>query len=116
MNYPVDDLQLYEPPYVELTVSDYGYAWEESLVWPDEWPDLDSPLTKRMEPGFVIEYVIAFPADQFDELRAYLSKSRTKGAILMSGKKVAVGWNRKIYPGKTSSEWMVKKTPGKNKR
>jgi hypothetical protein len=76
----------WKPEKMELMFWGYDYAPDESLVWPEGWPDLKSPDTVKRKSG----YSVFFPSSRFQELTALLQKRKPRGAVLINGKKMTV--------------------------
>jgi len=74
------------PSYVELMVWPYEYAQEESIVWPEGFPDIDSPSTIKRRGS---SYSIYLPYSMNQELMALLRTRKKGGALVMNGKKWA---------------------------
>lgn len=75
------------PEKVEVMIWPYEYAPDRSIIWPKEWPGLDSPDTvKRGEKS----YSLYVPSGMLDDVRQFLGKRRTKGAVEIGGRKWAV--------------------------
>ncbi|MCH8201962.1 MAG: hypothetical protein IH996_02530 [Proteobacteria bacterium] len=81
--------QDWQPAYLEVMVWPYEYAPEQSIVWHKEWPDLDSETTfQRGEGSFTICLPIRFEEQFLD----FLGGRKTKGAVLINGKKMAISY------------------------
>jgi hypothetical protein len=76
----------WSPAYVELLVWPYEYAQEESIVWPEGFPDIDSPSTIKRRGS---SYSIYLPYSMNQELMALLRTGKKGGALVMNGKKWA---------------------------
>jgi hypothetical protein len=99
-----ETMKPWDPGYVEIVWSDYDYAPDRSLLWPEEWPGLDSPLARPWKNN-VIKTIMVFPSSHLAELDAFLARRTERGAILISGKKMH-GHYRWPLPGeKKWSTW-----------
>jgi len=81
------------PRYVEVMVWPYDYAPEESIVWPNEWPNFKGP--RAMQRGN--SYSIFLDGNAKPELRRFLATRKEKGAVEIEGKKWAASW-RDVFP------------------
>lgn len=82
------------PEYLEVMLWDYSYAPESSIVWPKEWPALESDRTTRRGDS----YSIFLDGTLLPKLREFLSTRNQKGAVEVSGKKWAASY-RFVFPG-----------------
>jgi hypothetical protein len=95
----------WDPGFVEVLLTDYGYAPGPSLPWPENWPKLESPLSRKTGRRGSFSYVMVFPSDRVSELNAFITKRASRGAILIGGAKFSVG-SRWPFPGeKNWSTW-----------
>jgi hypothetical protein len=76
----------WSPAYVELMVWPFEYAQEESIFWPEGFPDIDSFSTIKRGSS---SYSIYLPYSMNQELMALLRTSKQGGALVMNGKKWA---------------------------
>jgi len=83
------DAKEWLPDYIEVMLWPYEYAPDESIVWPDGWPDLEHATTKKRSKD---SFSIYLPSEHFDELKSLLKTRKQKGALLISGKKMAVSY------------------------
>jgi hypothetical protein len=82
------DAKPWEPQYVEAMIRKYEYAPDKSILWPKNWPGLDSPSTlKRRD-----QYSIFLPGKELPKLRDFLKTCNEKGAVEIGGKKWAVSY------------------------
>jgi hypothetical protein len=81
------------PDYLEVMVWPYEYAPEPSIVWPKDWPALDSARAKKRGGG----YSIFFPGAEKARLEAFLRTRNPKGAVEIGGRKWAVSV-RPVFP------------------
>jgi hypothetical protein len=78
--------QEWQPKYVEAMVWPYDYAQEASIIWPNDWPSLDSSQAfKRRE-----SYSIFLPGAELPRLTEFLKGRKEKGAVEIDGKKWSV--------------------------
>lgn len=97
-------LSPWDPGYVEILWSDYGYAPENSIVWPSGWPDFESVLVRPMS-NTVITKIMIFPSEQLEQLDAFLAQRLVRGAILISGKKMSASYRWPLRGEKQWSSW-----------
>lgn len=90
------------PEDIEVMIWPYDYAPEPSIVWPERWPDLDAPTTRKRGDSFSL-YV---PSAEFEPLKAFLASRREKGAVEIAGKKWAASF-RMPFPHERL--WMTPK-------
>jgi hypothetical protein len=84
----------WKPKYVEVMFWDYSYAPENSIHWPNDWPSLDSDRAiKRAN-----IYSVYLDGAMLSALRAFLATRNEKGAVEISGKKMAASY-RFAFPG-----------------
>jgi len=87
------DSQKWTPRYLEVMIWPYEYAPEASIVWPKDWPGLDSKRSfKRGD-----SYSIFFDGSVLPELQKFLRTRKEKGAVEIGGKKWAVSI-RSVFP------------------
>jgi hypothetical protein len=79
------DARPWLPENIEVMVWPYEYAPDASIVWPREWPGLDSPNTVRRGDS----YSIFLPSVDYARLIAFLKGRRGKGAVEIGGRKWA---------------------------
>jgi hypothetical protein len=92
------------PASIEVMIWPYEYAPGQSIVWPSDWPGLDSPTTvQRGEHAFSL-YV---PSVQLGRLTAFLGTRRPKGAVEIGGKKWAASTR---FPFPHEQLWMAPET------
>lgn len=87
------------PEKIELMIWPYEYAPETSIVWPKEWPSLNSPDTVKRGDGFSI----FLPASDYPRLMQFLKSRKEKGAVEIDGKKWAADVR---FPFPREDEWM----------
>lgn len=81
------------PRYIEVMLWDYSYAPEPSIHWPKEWPALTS--TQSFKHGDM--YSVFLDGTLLSNLRDFLSTQNQKGAIEVSGEKMAASY-RFVFP------------------
>lgn len=87
------DAKPWKPPYVEAMIWAYDYATDESIHWPKDWPNLESPnALKRGD-----TYSIFLPGTELPKLREFLATRKDKGAVEIANKKWAVSY-RYTFP------------------
>jgi hypothetical protein len=87
------------PEKVEVMVWPYDYAPEASILWPKEWPGLDSSDTVKRGDSFSI----FLPAADYPRLVEFLKGRNEKGAVEIGGKKWAADVR---FPFPHEEEWM----------
>lgn len=87
------------PEKIELMVWPYEYAPETSIIWPKEWPSLNSPGTIKRGDSFSIY----MPAAEYPRLMEFLKSRKEKGAVEIGGKKWAADVR---FPFPREEEWM----------
>ena len=86
--------KVWTPKYVEVMLWDYSYAPQPSIKWPRDWPSLDSDRTvKRGD-----KYSIFLDGRLQPQIAAFLATRSEKGAVEISGKKMAADY-RYTFPG-----------------
>ena len=73
------------PERIEVMIWPYEYAPERSIVWPSDWPGLDSEYAVRRGDG----YSIFVPAADLPRLNEFLRSRRERGAVEIGGRKWA---------------------------
>lgn len=87
------------PEKIEVMVWPYDYAPDTSIVWPKEWPGLESPdALKRGD-----SYSIYLPSAEYARLMEFLKSRKEKGAVEIGGKKWAADVR---LPFPQEEEWM----------
>jgi hypothetical protein len=84
----------WKPKYVEVMFWDYSYAPEASIHWPKEWPSLESDRAIKRASA----YSVYLDGSMLPKLRAFLATRNEKGAVEISGKKMAASY-RFAFPG-----------------
>ena len=88
------DSKEWTPRYVEVMAWPYEYAPDTSIVWPKDWPGLNSGRSfKRGD-----SYSIFLDGSLLPDLQKFLQTRKEKGAIEIGGKKWAVSY-RYTFPG-----------------
>lgn len=75
------------PDKIEVMLIPYEYAPEESIVWPKEWPSLNSKDAKKRSES---TYSIFLSSKKLSELENFLATGKPRGAVLIDGKKMSV--------------------------
>lgn len=88
------------PNRVEVMLWPYEYAPEESIVWPQKWPDLSATITVKRGEG---SYSVFLPSEELPALREFLAKRRPRGAVLIDGKKMSASFR---FPFPREELWM----------
>jgi sulfur carrier protein ThiS len=89
-----DGAEPWQPGYVEVMIWPYEYAPEESIIWPEEWPGIDSGSSYKRGDS----YSIFLPGTKLQELREFLGTRKQRGAVEIGGKKWAASY-RMVFPG-----------------
>jgi len=88
------------PERVEVMLWPYDHAPEESVPWPEGWPDLSAATTVKRGSD---SYSVIVPAAKLAPLRELLALRRPKGALLVEGRKMSAAF-RFPFPGE--ARWM----------
>jgi hypothetical protein len=88
------------PESIEVMLWPYEYAPEESIIWPEEWPDLNSKETRKRAEDL---YSVFLPGKTYSELLRFISTRKEKGAVLINGKKMAISFR---FPYPMEASWM----------
>jgi hypothetical protein len=83
------------PDKIEIMLSDYDNALGEPIPWPADWPDFNSPGSRRWENG---GGTIFLDKRYFPKLLRLLASRKEKQAILINGNKFYAGY-RLPMPG-----------------
>ena len=97
--YVAPDAKPWVPPFVEVMLWGYDYAPEESIVWPNKWPKLDSPRTRKRGNS----YSVFLDGTELQSLKDFVASRKEKGAVEVEGKKFAIAY-RFTYP--SEPVWM----------
>ncbi|MBO9622650.1 MAG: hypothetical protein J7500_08050 [Sphingomonas sp.] len=73
------------PSVVEVMVWPYEYAPDRSIFWPERWPGLKAPTTRKDGDS----YSIFLPSSELPALKAFLATRKEKGAVEIDGHKWA---------------------------
>jgi hypothetical protein len=87
------------PAAIEVMFWPYEYAPDASIAWPKDWPAPAAKDTRKRGDSFSV----FLPCAHLSELRSFLATRKVKGAVLIDGKKMAVG-TRFPFPGEEA--WM----------
>ncbi|HEY5314936.1 MAG TPA: hypothetical protein VIK18_20555 [Pirellulales bacterium] len=81
------------PKYIEVMFSEYSYAPDASIVWPKDWPGLDSERAiKRGD-----SYSIFVDGNMIQKVNEFLATRKERGAVEIGGKKMSASW-RYTFP------------------
>lgn len=86
VSFDPDDAQIWIPTLVEVMIWPYEYAPDESVKWPQNWPDINSPRTIKSGDS----YSIFISYERSSDLKKLLSTRKKKGAVEINGRKWAV--------------------------
>jgi hypothetical protein len=87
------------PEAIEVMIWPYEYAPDESIIWPEGWPDTGHPDTYQRGDG----YSLYIPATDYQALRDFLSTRHQRGAVLIDGRKWAASVR---FPFPKEARWM----------
>ena len=82
------------PKYVEVMVWDYSYAPDASILWPKDWPALNSDRAIKRGNS----YSVFLDGSLLPKLREFLGTRKPKGAVEFGGKKMSASY-RFTFPG-----------------
>lgn len=91
------DAEVWIPAYIEVMIWTYRYESDELLIWPENLPSFNDPLTRKRSRD---SYSLYIPGTKFDDLRIFLSKRKQGQAVLIDGKKWSVSY-RFVFPGES---------------
>jgi hypothetical protein len=95
----------WEPGFVEVTMVDYSYAPDPSLMWPIGWPDLSSPLVRAGGNRGYTKYLLILPSEKVAEVHSFLERGTKRAAVQIGKEKFSLGL-RWPFPGeKNWSNW-----------
>lgn len=95
LNFDADKYMKWVPDKIEVMLSDYSNSPDIPIQWPTNWPDLNSPYTKKQQ-GYVKS--IFLDKKYFSQLTKLIKKRREKQAFEINGKKYFIGYRFPI-PG-----------------
>lgn len=95
LNFAVDKYIKWIPGKIEVMLSDYSHSPDAPIQWPSNWPDLNSPDTRKQE-GYVTS--IFLDKRHFNQLTKLIKKRQEKQAFEINGKKYFIGYRFPI-PG-----------------
>ncbi len=85
--------------------TDYSHAVDESVSWPEGWPDLESKNTLvRGEEIRNVNYRVTLPGSLYAQFRELQANRPLRAAILMNGRKMGIGAVELPLPGQ--EEWL----------
>jgi hypothetical protein len=87
------DSDEWTPRFVEVMIWPYEYAPDASIIWPKDWPDLNSNRAIKREDS----YSIFLDGTMLPELQKFLKTRKVKGAVKIGGKKWAISC-RPVFP------------------
>lgn len=102
-NFAPKESQPWLPSELEVMVWPYVKAPDPLIVWPEHWPGLNAPGTRKSDES----YSIFLPSSEAPALRAFLARTKPAGAVEIDGKKWAVGVR---IPFPHEALWMAPKT------
>jgi hypothetical protein len=89
--------ETWKPKYIEVMIWPYEYAPEDSIIWPNYWPGLESLFTQKWGNG---NYSIFLDFKFENELISFLKTRKAKSAVLIGEKKFAVSF-RYVFEGES---------------
>ena len=95
LNFDADKYIKWVPDKIEVMLSDYSHSPDTPIQWPTNWPDLNSPNTRKQQ-GYVTS--IYLDKRYFSQLTKLIKKRREKQAFEINGKKYFIGYRFPI-PG-----------------
>lgn len=91
VEYP--DSKEWSPKYVEVMIWPYEYAPDASIIWPKDWPALDSEHSLKRGDS----YSIFLDGSVLPALQKFLQAGKERGAVEIGGKKWALSY-RRVFP------------------
>lgn len=79
-----EDAEIWTPEYIEVMIWPYERAPDESIMWPEKWPDINSTSTRKRRRD---AYSIYLPFEEREALNDFLRTKKEKGAVLMNNRK-----------------------------
>lgn len=73
------------PREIEIMIWPYEYAPDRSIIWPKQWPSLESSTTRKRGES----YSLFMPSSELPAVRSFLATRKEKGAVQIDGKKWA---------------------------
>ncbi len=98
-HFQAPNAQTWLPDKVEVMVWPYEYAPERSIVWPQRWPHLNDPNTRKRGDSFSI----FIPSAELPALKEFLASRTEKAAVEIDGKKFAASIR---FPFPHETLWM----------
>ena len=95
LNFGADKSMKWIPGKIEVMLSDYSHSPDTPIPWPANWPDLNSPDTRKQE-GYVTS--IFLDRKYLNQLTKLMKKRREKQAFEINGRKYLIGYRFPI-PG-----------------
>ncbi|MNK13981.1 hypothetical protein D3C87_320750 [compost metagenome] len=89
----------WRPEKVEVMIWPYEYAPDESIIWPAGWPGITHVDTQQRGEN----YSLYISASEYLKLREFLGTRRSRGAVLIDGRK----WAAQVrLPFPKEDRWM----------
>jgi len=95
LNFEADNYTNWIPDKIEIMLSDYSHSTDTPIQWPENWPDLNSPDTKKQEGNVTKIYL---DKKYLSQLITLIKKRREKQAFEINNKKYFIGYRFPI-PG-----------------
>ena len=73
------------PEFIEVNFWPYTYASGESIIWPNDWPDLNDKKTIKTEEDF---YSVYIPSKHYNKLIKIMKKQARNFVIIINNKKM----------------------------
>lgn len=87
------------PPTVEVLFWPYKHPEGVAINWPESWPGLDAPTTRKGRKG---SYAVTLPIDQLPALRSFMATRPYQGAVLIDGQSMGMAF---LYPLPGEAFW-----------
>lgn len=95
LNFEPDKYMIWIPNKIEVMLSDYSHSPDTPIQWPTNWPDLNSPDTRKQE-GYVTS--IFLDKKYLSHLTKLIKNRREKQAFEINGRRYFIGYRFPI-PG-----------------
>jgi hypothetical protein len=102
-NFQASNSRAWLPNKIEVMLWPYEYALDQSIVWPQRWPNLEDPTTRKRGDS----YSIYIASAELPALKSFLATKKEKGAVEIEGKKFAASIR---LPFPHESLWMAQAT------
>lgn len=106
IDYSASEAKTWKPKFVEVMIWPYEYAPDKSIVWPKNWPDINSESTRKRRDS----YSIYLPYSELEDFKVFIATKNGKGAVEINGKKWAVS-TRIPFPHETELNKTLNLTP-----